>query len=615
MGKVAINFKTGTIRKNEEIIVGIDLGTTNSLISFIKDSKPLIIKDINQKDLFVPSIIYINSEGKIIVGKEAKKQLSVDPECTIYSVKRLMGKSLNDLQNQKKHFGYQLSEESSDELIKVKIKDKFYTPIELSSMILKHLKNEAELSIGAKIEKAVITVPAYFNDNQRQATRDAGRLAGLDVLRIVNEPTAASLAFGIGLDRQDVKNIAVYDLGGGTFDVSILRIEDGIFDVLATRGDTYLGGDDFDHAIIDFWVQKFNLIIPEDFAQKNSLRILAEEAKINLNINKIHTTEWNGIKLDINQSEFEKCTASLIQKTLDCCTLAIKDSGLALTDLDEVLLVGGSTRMQIVKSAVNIFFKKVPNDSLNPDEAVCLGASIQADILSGKRKDLLLLDVNPLSLGIETLGGLMDVIIPRNSKLPIHQARNYTTSKDGQVKLRIAVYQGERDLVEHNRLLGEFILDKIPPMATGIPKIEVSFHVDVDGILKVKAKELRSGQEQEIEIKSQFSLSPHEMARMLSESILHAASDIEKKSLLDLINEAEILILHTEKFLKNHHSWINPKTDVEIKNICKELKSQINLKAKENIQEFMEKLKEITTPLAHLAMDNTIQEALKGQKI
>ncbi|MFZ1515170.1 MAG: Hsp70 family protein, partial [Saprospiraceae bacterium] len=362
MGKVAINFKTGTIKKNEEIIVGIDLGTTNSLISFIKDGKPLIIKDINQKDLFVPSIIYINSEGKIIVGKEAKEQLSVDPECTIYSVKRLMGKSLNDLKNQKQHFGYQLSENSSDELIRVKIKDKFYTPIELSSMILKHLKDEAEQSIGAKIEKAVITVPAYFNDNQRQATRDAGRLAGLDVLRIVNEPTAASLAFGIGLDRQDVKNIAVYDLGGGTFDVSILRIEDGIFDVLATRGDTYLGGDDFDHAIIDFWVRKFNLIIPEDFAQKNNLRILAEKAKINLNTNKIHTTEWNGIKLDINQSEFEKCTSSLVQKTLDCCTLAIKDSGLALTDLDEVLLVGGSTRMQIVKSAVNNFFKKVPND-------------------------------------------------------------------------------------------------------------------------------------------------------------------------------------------------------------------------------------------------------------
>ncbi|MFZ1514836.1 MAG: Hsp70 family protein, partial [Saprospiraceae bacterium] len=299
----------------------------------------------------------------------------------------------------------------------------------------------------------------------------------------------------------------------------------------------------------------------------------------------------------------------------DCCTLALKDSGLTIVDLDEVLLVGGSTRMQVVKSAVNDYFKKTPNDSLNPDEAVCLGASIQADILSGKRKDLLLLDVNPLSLGIETLGGLMDVIIPRNSKLPVHQARNYTTSKDGQVKLKIAVYQGERDLVEHNRLLGEFILDKIPPMATGIPKIEVSFHVDVDGILKVKAKELRSGQEQEIEIKSQFSLSPHEMARMLSESILHAASDIEKKSLLDLINEADILILHTEKFLKNHHSWINPKTDVEIKNICAELKSQISLKAKENIQEIMEKLKEVTTPLAHLAMDNTIQEALKGQKI
>ena len=615
MGKIAINFKTGAIKKNEEIIVGIDLGTTNSLISLIKDGNPLIIKDKDQNDLFVPSIIHLNSNGKITVGQGAKKQLSLDPESTIYSVKRLMGKSLNDLKNQKQHFGYHLSEDSSDELIRVKIKDKYYTPIELSAMILKYLKEEAEKSTGAKIEKAVITVPAYFNDNQRQATRDAGRLAGLDVLRIVNEPTAASLAFGIGLNREESKKIAVYDLGGGTFDVSILRIEDGVFDVLSTRGDTFLGGDDFDQAIVEFWSKKYSIESPKDFAHKNKLRILAEKAKMYLNENKSHTTEWNGIKLHISQSEFEELTKPLVKKTLDCCSLALKDSGLALTELDEVLLVGGSTRMKVIKSAVRDFFKIMPNDNLNPDEAVCLGAAIQADILSGNRKDLLLLVVNPLSLGIETLGGLMDVIIPRNSKLPINQARNYTTSKDGQVKLKIAVYQGERDLVEHNRLLGEFILDKIPPMATGIPKIEVSFHVDVDGILKVKAKELRSGQAQEIEIKSQFSLSPHEMARMLSESILHAASDIEKKSLVDLINEAEILILHTEKFLKNHQSWISPIKDMEIKNICFDLKKQISLQTKESIQLEMEKLKEVTTPLAHQAMDNTIQEALKGQRI
>ncbi|MEL6357906.1 MAG: Hsp70 family protein, partial [Bacteroidota bacterium] len=479
----------------------------------------------------------------ILVGDAAKAMLSKRPERTIYSVKRLMGKSYGDLTDVQNRLGYHIIDEDEDRLVKIEVDGKYYTPIELSAQILRALKARIEEELQQEVNRAVITVPAYFNDAQRQATRDAGKLAGLDVLRIVNEPTAASLAYGIGKhDEDEGQTIAVYDLGGGTFDISILRIEQGIFEVLSTNGDTFLGGDDFDQAIVDHWVEKYQLDL-SDPSFRSEVRLAAEEAKKTLSKHQFFTKELEGMAVELNRSYFEVLIQPLLERTLQACQQALNDAKLVIEDIDHVVLVGGSTRVPLLKQKVGEFFGQVVNDRLDPDQVVALGAAIQADVLAGNQKDVLLLDITPLSLGIETVGGLMDVIIPRNNKVPTKVGRKYTTSVDGQKNLKVAVYQGERDMVQDNRKLGEFILRDIPPMPAGIPQIEIQFYLDADGILRVKAMENRSGTAQSITIKSQYGISEEEMAEMLIESLQHAEDDMAQRALVEARNEGENVLL------------------------------------------------------------------------
>ncbi len=442
MAKIGINIATGSLQK-DEIIVGIDLGTTNSLIAIIhpETKQPVALKEHDSSSL-VPSIIHFGNTGSITVGEEAKNYLIAEPQNTIFSAKRLMGKSYNDIKNNSSFFTYKVIDDDTDSLVKVQVGEKFYSPVELSSLILKELKHRAEHILKTPVNKAVITVPAYFNDAQRQATRDAGKLAGLDVLRIINEPTAASLAYGIGLNKDDHKTVAVYDLGGGTFDISILRISNGIFEVLSTNGDTYLGGDDFDNAIVKFWLQK--LSIGEDELRTNkqfaqAIRLKAEEAKKQLSFSDNFNDEINARSISISKKEFESLIQPYIEKTIGCCKNVLKDAGLQTKDIEVIVMVGGSTRVPLVKKDVSDFFGRAVNDSMNPDEVVALGAALQADILAGNNKDLLLLDITPLSLGIETRGGLMDVLIPRNSKIPSKASRQYTTQVNGQSGIKISV--------------------------------------------------------------------------------------------------------------------------------------------------------------------------------
>ena len=580
---------------------------------------PLIsVKTGDEKQSLTPSIIHFDESGQLIVGEGAKQYLISQPERTIFSVKRLMGKSYNDISEFRSSLGYEIIDNDNDSLVKIKVDNQFYSPIELSAEILKSLKIDAEKALGTDITKAVITVPAYFNDAQRQATRDAGKLAGLDVLRIVNEPTAASLAYGIGIDRNQSMNIAVYDLGGGTFDISILHIEDGIFEVLSTHGDTFLGGDDFDRAIVQYWTRILNLDdikLQNDAALGQSLRIAAEQAKKAVCSHNVYEGKVYDYLLKLDESTFNELAFSLVDKTIDSCKKAVQDAKLAITDINKVILVGGSTRIPLVKERLSQFFEQTPDDSMNPDEVVALGAAIQADILAGNRKDILLLDVTPLSLGIETVGGLMDSIITRNAKVPHRAARQYTTSIDGQKNLRISVFQGERDLVAHNRKLGEFTLRNIPPMPAGIPKIEVQFLLDADGILTVKAKELRSGTETSVEIKSAYSISEEEMAKMLLDSIRNAASDVNQRALLEAINEANNLVLSADKFVVQNASILSKEEIESIVSLNSTLKDTIKNQNKNDIESAMQALNVYTTPLAHKALDQNIQHALKSTTI
>jgi molecular chaperone HscA len=636
MAIIPINLKTGSVESEKDVIVGIDLGTTNSLVAYIKDGVPVCVAGENGKNTLVPSILHFNTEGKstpdasgkgrILVGTNAKDKLVTDPKNTIYSVKRLMGKSYKDVQGFENYFGYKIIDApDEDSLVKIKVNNIFYSPIELSSFILKELKQRVEQDLGKTVTKAVITVPAYFNDSQRQATRDAGKLAGLDVLRIVNEPTAAALAYG--LDKKDAQTIAVYDLGGGTFDISILQIQDGIFEVLSTNGDTFLGGDDFDRVIIDHWVNenkidKSLIINDKEFGQ--SIRLAAEKAKKVLSTEKTFQAEsedfpsfknLESLKLHLTQEVFNTLIQPLVAKTLECCKRALADANLKTSDIQEVVMVGGSTRVPLVKNSVSTFFNKKVHDSLNPDEVVALGAAIQADVLAGNQKDILLIDITPLSLGIETVGNLMDVIIPRNSKIPTKAARQYTTSIDGQKNLKVAVYQGERDVVQHNRKLGEFILRGIPPMPAGLPKIDISFYLDADGILKVKAKELRSDVEQEVTMRPSYGISDEDMARMLIDSIMNASSDMNIRALQEARNEANNIILSAEKFLKQNAEILSEIEKATTQTLVNRLRETVEGDNKDAINSAMEELNTYTEPLAHRAMDVTILEAMKGKKI
>lgn len=617
MAKVSINLATGSIQK-EEIIVGIDLGTTNSLVAFINpDKNPQVINDTG-KGVLVPSVVHFGQGGDITVGNEAKNYLITDPQNTIFSVKRLLGRSYKDVANYKDFFSYKVIDDDSESLVKINVGDKFYTPIELSSLILKELKARAEHALKTPVNRAVITVPAYFNDSQRQATRDAGKLAGLDVLRIVNEPTAASLAYGIGLNPDETKTIAVYDLGGGTFDVSILQIQNGIFEVLSTNGDTFLGGDDFDRAIVDYWIEQNQLNTAEVSANRElaqQLRLKAEEAKKALSHQSLFNEKIGDIWCTLDKVTFEQLILPKVQQTIKACENALRDAKLDVKQIDEVVMVGGSTRTGLVKKMVSNFFGRPVHDDVNPDEVVALGAAIQADILAGNRRDILLLDVTPLSLGIETMGGLMDVIIPRNSKVPTKAGRQYTTSKDGQVNMKIAVYQGERDLISENRKLAEFELKGIPAMPAGFPKVDINFLLNADGILKIQAIELRSGVKQEVEVKPTYGITDDQVEQMLMDSITHAKDDVAQRMVIEARTEGEQMIYTVERFLQKNGEHVTIEEAVETNKLVDALKSELTAGDKDRIHKAIDALNEYTRPFAERLMDTAISHAMKGKKV
>ena len=618
MAKIGINISTGSLQK-EEMIVGIDLGTTNSLVAIIhpESKKPTALKEHDSSSL-VPSIVHFGEGNQITVGESAKGLLVADPENTIFSVKRLMGKSFNDIKEKGSFFTYKVIDDDTERLVKIQVGERFYSPVELSSFILNELKSRAEHILKTAVTKAVITVPAYFNDAQRQATRDAGRLAGLDVLRIINEPTAASLAYGIGLKKEEEKTIAVYDLGGGTFDISILKISNGIFEVLSTNGDTYLGGDDFDQVLVKLNCKKTAInenTMRVDKSLAQTIRLKAEWVKKQLSNASIVTDMVDGKKFEITKQEFEKGIRHLVDKTISCCSQALKDANLGTDQIDEVVMVGGSTRTPLVKETVSKFFDRKVHDDLNPDEVVALGAAIQADILAGNNKEFLLLDITPLSLGIETMGGLMDVLIPRNSKIPTKAARQYTTQKDGQPSMRISVFQGERDLVKHNRKLAEFNLTGIPGMPAGLPKVEVSFLINADGILLVKAKELRSGIEQVIEVKPQYGLTDEEVEKMLLASITNASEDMKLRALVEARTEAIQMIETTQKFIEKNEAFLENEEIENTKSAIERLTKILSSGDKDAIHSHIEALNEISKPYAERLMDIAISKSMKGKKV
>jgi molecular chaperone DnaK len=571
--------------------IGIDLGTTNSVVAVVIGGEPVVIPN-QEGSRTTPSVVAFTEKGERLVGQIAKRQAITNPENTIFSIKRLMGRKYNspEVEHAKKRLPYKIVEAPNGDA-HVEVRGKRYSPPEISAMILQKLKQAAEDYLGEPVTDAVITVPAYFDDSQRQATKDAGQIAGLNVLRIINEPTAAALAYG--LEKKKEERVAVYDLGGGTFDISVLEIGEGVIEVKSTNGDTYLGGDDFDLRIIDWLVEEFKkeqgIDLKKDKMALQRLKEAAERAKIELStateteINlPFITADATGPKhllMKLTRAKFELLVDDLIQKTLNPCKLALSDAGFSTKDIDEVILVGGQTRTPKVQQVVQGFFGKEPHKGVNPDEVVAVGAAIQAAVLKGEVKEVLLLDVTPLSLGIETLGGIFTKIIERNTTIPTRKSQIFSTATDNQPAVTIKVYQGEREMAADNKLLGVFELVGIPPAPRGVPQIEVTFDIDANGILHVSAKDLGTGKEQSIKITATSGLTEEEIKRMMREAEEHAAEDRRKKELAEARNNADTLIYSVEKSLREYGDKL---TDSEKKNIeaaiekCKKVKDTSN---------------------------------------
>lgn len=587
-------------------IIGIDLGTTNSAMAYMSGGKPNIISNA-QGGRLTPSVVAVDDKGEILVGAPAKNQAITNPEGTIYSVKRLIGRSWSDpeVQRDKELLPFEMRESKSGG-VEVKMGDKWYTPQEISAKILGKMKEDAEEFLGEKVTEAVITVPAYFDDSQRQATKDAGKIAGFDVKRIVNEPTAAALAYG--LDNRKDEQIAIFDLGGGTFDISILEIGEGVFEVLSTNGDTHLGGDDFDQKIIDKLAKDFKdnegVDLKEDRTALQRLKEAAEKAKIELStseeteINIPYITATSAgpkhLKVKMTRADLEKLTADLIEKTVKPCEKALKDAKLTASDIDEVILVGGMTRMPAVVKKVKEIFGKEPNKSVNPDEVVAIGAAIQGGVLGGEVKDITLLDVTPLSLGLETLGGVMTKLIERNTTIPVEKKQIFTTAADNQPAVEIHVLQGEREMAEDNKTLGRFILDGIPPAPRGIPQIEVTFAIDANGILNVSAKDLATNKEQKITITASTGLKDEEIEEMVEEATKHAEEDKKKKERAEKRNNADSLCFSIERLLKESGDKIEDSDKKDLEEGVKEIKGIIEKEDfdEEELEKKVEKLTE-----------------------
>ena len=590
-------------------IIGIDLGTTNSCVAVMEGGEPVVIQN-SEGGRTTPSIVGFTAKGERIVGQPAKNQMITNPENTVYSIKRFIGHRYDELSGEAKMVPYHVVDNGAD--VRIDIDGKPYSPQEISAFILQKMKKTAEDYLGEAVTEAVITVPAYFNDAQRQATKDAGKIAGLDVKRIINEPTAASLAYGFNKDQSNDKLIAVYDLGGGTFDISILELGDGVFEVRSTNGDTHLGGDDWDRAIINWLIKEFKndtgIDLSGDAMAMQRLREAAENAKIQLSsqtstdINlPFITADATGpkhLQKTLTRAQFEQMTEDLFERTKEPCRKALADAGIGTDKIDEVLLVGGSSRMPKVQEVVKSIFGKEGSKAVNPDEAVAIGAAVQGGVLKGDVKDILLLDVTPLSLGIETMGGVMTKLIARNTTIPTKKSQVFSTAADGQTAVSIHVLQGEREMAAQNRTLGNFDLVGIPPAPRGVPQIEVTFDIDANGIVHVSAKDLGTGKEQHIQITSSSGLSEEEINRMVQDAEANAAADKAKREEIDTKNEADSLVYQTEKTLKEMGDKISDADKQKIEDSVAALKKAIEGGNTADIKAKSEELKQASYKMA-----------------